>query len=196
MFFNLLTNFKQNLAEGKDHLNFQEIRQQREEKVKQVSEPREELERECSLRQPSVHMGKSYNKHLNQGKAFIQWATASHENIRKQVTFNLTVTELCVLCLQSTFYFHGIGGEGIIQLWTEFYYFQLQFPSSWVFHTLFPDTLRPEASRRHQCPGIKWEQRCDAHKYGIFPALGIAPFLLQGRIFFPWTLAPFSQPDD
>lgn len=70
--FNLLANFNQNLAEGKDHLDFQETRQQREEKVKQVSEPREELERECSLRQPSVHMGKSYNKHLNQGKAFIQ----------------------------------------------------------------------------------------------------------------------------
>lgn len=72
MFFNLLANFNQNLAEREGHLNFQEIRLQREEKVKQVSEPREELERECSLRQPSVHMGKSYNKHLNQGKAFIQ----------------------------------------------------------------------------------------------------------------------------
>jgi len=72
MFFNLLANFNQNLTEGKAHLNFQEIRQQREEKVKQVSEPREVLEHECSLRQPSVRMGKSYNKHLNQGKALIQ----------------------------------------------------------------------------------------------------------------------------
>lgn len=72
MFFNLLANFNQNLAGGKDHLSFQEIRQQREEKVKQVSEPREELERECSLKQPSVHMGESYNKHLDQAKAFTQ----------------------------------------------------------------------------------------------------------------------------
>lgn len=72
MFFNLLANFNQNLAEGKDHLNFQEIRQQRKEKVKQELEPREELECECSLRQPRVHMGKSYNKHLKQGKAFPQ----------------------------------------------------------------------------------------------------------------------------
>lgn len=72
MFFNRLANFNQNLAEGKDHLNFQEIRQQRKEKVKQELEPREELECECSLRQPSVHMGKSYNKHLKQGKAFPQ----------------------------------------------------------------------------------------------------------------------------
>lgn len=72
MCFSLLANFNPSLAEGKHHLNFQEIRQQREEKVKQASEPREEPECECSLRQSSVHMGKSYNKHLNQGKAFIQ----------------------------------------------------------------------------------------------------------------------------
>jgi len=55
----------------------------------------------------------------------------------------MTRIELRVLCLQSTFYFHGIGGEGIIQLSTGFDYFQLQFPSSWVFHTLCPATLRP-----------------------------------------------------
>lgn len=40
MFFNVLANFSQALAEGKDHLHLQEIRQQSKEKVKQVSEPR------------------------------------------------------------------------------------------------------------------------------------------------------------
>lgn len=60
MFSDLLANLYQNLAEEKDHLNFQEIRQKWKDKFKQILEPRKELERKSSLIQPDVHMGKSY----------------------------------------------------------------------------------------------------------------------------------------
>lgn len=75
-----------------------------------------------------------------------------HETAWNQVSFNLTLIKLCVLCLQSPFYVHGIEGEGITQLCSGFGSFRLQFSKRCMFHTLAPATLRPGGLKKTSMP--------------------------------------------